>query len=226
MVRDGARASSSARQDRAHRERELHVRRRSWRPRAPGSPTSTPRACPASATTAAASTWTSPRASPRSARWRCFPGAEHVNVQPHSGAQANMAAYFASCEPGDRILGMNLAHGGHLTHGIAINFSGRLYEVHAYGVREDDRAHRLRRARGEGARGPAEGGRRRRERLPAHHRLRAHGRHRPRRGRAAVRGHGPHRRPRRGRACIPSPFPHADIVTTTTHKTLRGPRGG
>ena len=69
-----------------------------------------------------------------------FPGAEHVNVQPHSGAQANMAAYMAVLEPGDRILGMNLAHGGHLTHGIALNFSGRFFEVHAYGVREDDRA--------------------------------------------------------------------------------------
>ena len=63
-----------------------------------------------------------------------FPGADHVNVQPHSGAQANMAAYFAVLEPGDRILGMNLAHGGHLTHGSPVNFSGRLYEVHAYGV--------------------------------------------------------------------------------------------
>src|SRR4051794_26164433 len=63
-----------------------------------------------------------------------FPGAEHVNVQPHSGAQANMAAYFAVLKPGDRILGMNLAHGGHLTHGSPVNFSGKLYEVHAYGV--------------------------------------------------------------------------------------------
>src|SRR5512135_3595456 len=63
-----------------------------------------------------------------------FPGAEHVNVQPHSGAQANMAAYYAVLKPGDRILGMSLAHGGHLTHGSPVNFSGRLYEVHAYGV--------------------------------------------------------------------------------------------
>ena len=69
-----------------------------------------------------------------------FPGADHVNVQPHSGAQANMAAYFAVLRPGDRILGMNLAHGGHLTHGSPVNFSGRLYEVHAYGVdRETER---------------------------------------------------------------------------------------
>ena len=66
-----------------------------------------------------------------------YPGAEHVNVQPHSGAQANMVAYFSVLEPGDRILGMSLAHGGHLTHGMALNFSGRLYEVHAYGVRQD-----------------------------------------------------------------------------------------
>ena len=65
-----------------------------------------------------------------------FPGSEHVNVQPHSGAQANMAAYFAVMRPGDRLLGMNLAHGGHLTHGSPVNFSGRLYEVHAYGVEE------------------------------------------------------------------------------------------
>src|SRR5947208_5250534 len=66
-----------------------------------------------------------------------FPGAEHVNVQPHSGAQANMAAYFSVIEPGDRILGMKLDQGGHLTHGMKLNFSGRLYEVHDYGVRED-----------------------------------------------------------------------------------------
>ena len=79
-----------------------------------------------------------------------FPGAEHVNVQPHSGAQANMAAYFCVLNIGDRMLGMNLAHGGHLTHGSPVNFSGKWFEVHAYGVREDDRAHRLRRARGAG----------------------------------------------------------------------------
>ena len=66
-----------------------------------------------------------------------YPGAEHVNVQPHAGAQANMAAYFSVLQPGDRMMGMNLAHGGHLTHGMKLNFSGRLYEVHPYGVRQD-----------------------------------------------------------------------------------------
>ncbi|NIP90229.1 MAG: aminotransferase class I/II-fold pyridoxal phosphate-dependent enzyme, partial [Gammaproteobacteria bacterium] len=65
-------------------------------------------------------------------------GAEHANVQPHSGSQANMAAYFALLEPGDTILGMDLSHGGHLTHGSPVNFSGRLYRVVAYGVRESD----------------------------------------------------------------------------------------
>src|ERR687894_1723433 len=63
-------------------------------------------------------------------------GAEHANVQPHAGAQANAAAYAALLDAGDRILGMKLAHGGHLTHGMRINFSGRLYEIVAYGVRE------------------------------------------------------------------------------------------
>ena len=67
-----------------------------------------------------------------------FPGAEHVNVQPHSGAQANMAAYMSVLDIGDRVLGMNLAHGGHLTHGSPVNFSGKWFEIHAYGVREDD----------------------------------------------------------------------------------------
>ena len=65
-------------------------------------------------------------------------GADHANVQAHSGAQANMAAYFAFLELGDRILGMKLSHGGHLTHGSPVNFSGQLYEAVAYGVRESD----------------------------------------------------------------------------------------
>jgi glycine hydroxymethyltransferase len=70
-------------------------------------------------------------------------GAEHVNVQAHSGSQANMAVYFAVCRPGDTILGMNLAHGGHLTHGSPVNFSGKLFNVVPYGVRRGNRHHRL-----------------------------------------------------------------------------------
>src|SRR4026208_2040359 len=65
-------------------------------------------------------------------------GAEHANVQPHSGAQANMAGYFTLPKPGDTVLGMNLAHGGHLTHGHPLNFSGKLYTIVPYGVRQDD----------------------------------------------------------------------------------------
>src|SRR3954447_23887245 len=65
-------------------------------------------------------------------------GAEYANVQPHSGSQANEAAYAAILQPGDTILGMNLAHGGHLTHGHPLNFSGKLYKVVAYGVRKED----------------------------------------------------------------------------------------
>src|SRR3954452_24997310 len=65
-------------------------------------------------------------------------GAEHANVQPHAGAQANNAVYFAFLQPGDAILGMKLDHGGHLSHGMKINVSGKLYDAHAYGVRESD----------------------------------------------------------------------------------------
>ena len=71
-------------------------------------------------------------------------GAEHANVQPHSGSQANMAAYFALLEPGDTILGMNLAHGGHLTHGHPVNFSGRYFKTVLYGVDRETEHHRLR----------------------------------------------------------------------------------
>ena len=66
-------------------------------------------------------------------------GADHANVQPHSGAQANMAVYFAALEPGDTVLAMDLAHGGHLTHGSPVNFSGRLYDFVPYGLGEDER---------------------------------------------------------------------------------------
>src|SRR5947208_12916813 len=73
-----------------------------------------------------------------STRAKALFGAEHANVQPHSGAQANMAVYFALLKPGDTVLGMNLAHGGHLTHGHPLNFSGKLYTIVPYGVRKDD----------------------------------------------------------------------------------------
>ncbi len=154
-----------------------------------------------------------------------FPGAESVNVQPHSGAQANMAAYIAVLEMGDRVLGMNLAHGGHLTHGSPVNFSGKWFEIHAYGVREDDaridydalavqaRAVRPKMIVAGASAYP---------RIIDFERLgsiardvdallmvdMAHV--------AGLVAAGQH----------PSPFPHADLVTTTTHKTLRGPRGG
>jgi glycine hydroxymethyltransferase len=152
-------------------------------------------------------------------------GAEHANVQPHSGAQANMAAYFAFLEPGDKILGMNLSHGGHLTHGSPVNFSGRLFQVVAYGVREDDgridydalhdqaRAERPRMIIAGASAYPrvidfetfAEIAREVDARLVVDM---AHI--------AGLIATGHH----------PSPIPHSDVVTTTTHKTLRGPRGG
>ena len=110
-------------------------------------------------------------------------GADHANVQPHAGGPANMAAYFALIEPGDAILGLRLDHGGHLTHGLKVNFSGRLYDVHA--IRRPPRglADRLRRGAAAGARAPAEADRGRRLRLPARDRRRPLPRDR-RRGRA------------------------------------------
>jgi len=154
-----------------------------------------------------------------------FPGAEHVNVQPHSGAQANMVAYFSVIEPGDRILGMKLDQGGHLTHGMKLNFSGRLFEVHAYGVSENDERidyDALERQAGEVRPKMIVAGASAYPRIIDFERMAsiAHGvgallfvdmAHI-----AGLVAAGQH----------PSPFPHADIVTTTTHKTLRGPRGG
>ncbi len=151
--------------------------------------------------------------------------ADHANVQPHSGAQANMAAYFAFLEPGDRILGMSLSHGGHLTHGSPVNFSGRIFAAAAYGVREADGLIDYDRVREEArARPPAmivsgasayprlidfgAFGAIAREVGAVHLADLAHT--------AGLVAAGLH----------PSPVPHADVVTTTTHKTLRGPRGG
>jgi glycine hydroxymethyltransferase len=154
-----------------------------------------------------------------------FPGAEHVNVQPHSGAQANMAAYFSVLQPGDRILGMNLAHGGHLTHGSPVNFSGRLYEVHAYGVdRETERIDydALEAAAREVRPKVVVAGASAYPRIIDFPRM------------AAI-AHAvgallfvdmAHIAGLVAAGVHPSPFPHADIVTTTTHKTLRGGRGG
>jgi glycine hydroxymethyltransferase len=154
-----------------------------------------------------------------------FPGAEHVNVQPHSGAQANMAAYLAVLDIGDRILGMNLAHGGHLTHGSPVNFSGKWFDVHAYGVREDDgridydalaeQAHAVRPKM-------LVAGASAYPRLIDFERMAAIARD----VEALFMVDMAHIAGLVAAGLHPSPFPHADLVTTTTHKTLRGPRGG
>ncbi len=152
-------------------------------------------------------------------------GGDHVNVQPHSGAQANMAACFTHLKPGDTVLGMNLSHGGHLTHGHPLNFSGRLYHIVPYGVRKED------------------------ERIDYDEVDRLADEHKPK---MIIVGASAHPRVidfqrfsaaarRVGAAMMtdmahiaglvatglhPSPVPHSDFVTTTTHKTLRGPRAG
>src|SRR4051812_41868966 len=154
-----------------------------------------------------------------------FPGSEHVNVQPHSGAQANMAAYFSVLQPGDRILGMNLAHGGHLTHGSPVNFSGRMYEVHAYGVdRETERIdYDALAATAEEVRPKlVVAGASAYPRIIDFERLAsiAHG------VGALLFVDMAHIAGLVAAGLHPSPFPHPDLVTTTTHKTLRGPRGG
>jgi glycine hydroxymethyltransferase len=152
-------------------------------------------------------------------------GAEHANVQPHSGAQANMAVFLAVLKPGDTILGMNLAHGGHLTHGHPLNFSGKYFNVVPYGVRKED------------------------ERLDYDELTRLAREHRPKliivgasayprifdfaRIRAVADEVGSlmmtdmaHIAGLVAAGVHPSPVPHSDFVTTTTHKTLRGPRAG
>jgi glycine hydroxymethyltransferase len=152
-------------------------------------------------------------------------GADHVNVQPHSGSQANMAVYFTVLAPGDRIVAPNLAHGGHLTMGSPVNFSGKLYRIVPYGVRREDERIDLDQVR----------------ELCREHRpklLVAGGSAFPR----AI-DFKPFRDIADELGCLlmadiahpaglvaaglhPTPIPHADFVTTTTHKTLRGPRGG
>jgi glycine hydroxymethyltransferase len=151
--------------------------------------------------------------------------ADHANLQPHSGSQANIAAYFAFLSPGDTILGMSLSHGGHLTHGSPVNFSGKLYRVVDYGVREADGLVDMDAVRETAQREKPHmivaGASAYPRTLPFEefadiaHEVgaillvdMAHI--------AGLIAAGVH----------PSPIPHADVVTTTTHKTLRGPRGG
>ena len=152
-------------------------------------------------------------------------GAEHANVQPHSGSQANMAGYFAFLEPGDTILGMDLSHGGHLTHGSRVNFSGQLYRVVAYGVREADGRVDMEAVRQTALR-------ERPAMIVAG--ASAYPRVLPFEEFASVAGEVgavllvdmAHIAGLVAAGVHPSPVPHADVVTTTTHKTLRGPRGG
>jgi glycine hydroxymethyltransferase len=154
-----------------------------------------------------------------------FPGAEHVNVQPHSGAQANMAAYISVLNIGDRVLGMNLAHGGHLTHGSPVNFSGKWFEIHAYGVREDDAridydalAVQAREVQPKMMVAGASAY----PRIIDFERLSAIAKSVD----ALLMVDMAHIAGLVAAGLHPSPFPHADLVTTTTHKTLCGPRGG
>ena len=152
-------------------------------------------------------------------------GAEHVNVQPHSGSQANMAVYFTLLKPGDTVLGPNLAHGGHLTAGSPINFSGRFYKIVPYGVTKDTERIDLDQVRD----------------LAKQHRPKlviAGGSAFPRaidfkpfreiadEVEAAFMADIAHPAGLVAAGLHPSPLPYADFVTTTTHKTLRGPRGG
>jgi glycine hydroxymethyltransferase len=154
-----------------------------------------------------------------------FPGSEHVNVQPHAGAQANFAAYFAVLDPGDRVMGLNLSHGGHLTHGMGLNFSGRLYDIHAYGVdRETERFDydEIERQARDVRPKMIVAGATAYSRIIDFERL----------GRIAHSVDAllfvdmAHIAGLVAAGLHPTPFGHADIVTTTTHKTLRGPRGG
>jgi len=152
-------------------------------------------------------------------------GAEHANVQPHSGAQANMAAYFALLKPGDTVLGMNLAHGGHLTHGHPLNFSGQLYEIVPYGVRRDDERidyDDLERLAREHRPGLIMAGASAYPRVIDFARIGAVA---AEVGAALVTDMA-HIAGLVAAGLHPSPVPHSDVVTTTTHKTLRGPRGG
>lgn len=160
------------------------------------------------------------------ARERCKKlfGAEHVNVQPHSGTQANMAAYFAVLNPGDTIMGMNLSHGGHLSHGSPINFSGRMYKIVPYSVSEKtemlDYGEMLALARQAKPKLIVVGA----SSYPRIIDFKAVREIADEVG-ALVMADIAHIAGLVAAGAHPSPVPYADIVTTTTHKTLRGPRG-
>jgi glycine hydroxymethyltransferase len=152
-------------------------------------------------------------------------GAEHANVQPHSGAQANMAAYFALLNYGDTILGLNLAHGGHLTHGSPVNFSGRFFKVIPYSVdpktEQIDMAEVRRLAKEHRPKMIVTGG-------SAYPRTLHFDRFKEVADEvgAFLMADIAHPAGIIAAGLHPSPVPHCDLVTTTTHKTLRGPRGG
>ncbi len=159
------------------------------------------------------------------ARAKALFGADHANVQPHSGAQANMAVCLAMLKPGDTILGMNLAHGGHLTHGHPLNFSGQLYTIVPYGVRSDDERidyDELDRLADERKPKMIIVGASAYPRVIDFARIRAAA---DRVG-AVMMTDMAHIAGLVAGDVHPSPIPHSDFVTTTTHKTLRGPRGG
>src|SRR5690625_3588302 len=152
-------------------------------------------------------------------------GAEHANVQPHSGAQANMAVYSAFLEPGDTVLGMNLSHGGHLTHGSPVNFSGKLYNFEAYGVdKETEQINYdvvLQKAKEVKPKLIVAG-------ASAYSRTIDFAKFREIADEvgAYLMVDMAHIAGLVAAGLHPNPVPYADVVTTTTHKTLRGPRGG
>jgi len=159
------------------------------------------------------------------ARAKTLFDADHANVQAHSGAQANMAVYLTLLKPGDTVLGMNLAHGGHLTHGHPLNFSGKLYTIVPYGVRQDDERidyDALERLAAEHTPKMIIVGASAYSRVIEFARIRS----------IADRVGAPvftdmaHIAGLVAAGVHPSPIPHSDFVTTTTHKKLRGPRAG
>jgi glycine hydroxymethyltransferase len=152
-------------------------------------------------------------------------GCEHANVQPHSGTSANIACYMAALNPGDKIMGMALAHGGHLSHGLSINFSGKLYEVVSYGVEDDTETLDMNHVR--------DAALKERPKMiiagaSAYSRtidFEAFGKIADEVG-AVLLSDMAHIAGLVAAGMHPSPVPHSALVTTTTHKTLRGPRGG